>query len=396
MNRRRFQRKLLLTAVTALVAGALWRQPGAMAAPVPATPCRRTITEYELPPADQTHEIIKMPGEPLVLVSQMSNSTLVKLRLEKETEQVTDVRAFPLGPPTAMLHGLGASSRYPGMIWATHEAANTLLLVDPGADQLDTPPKIVRTIDIPGGGKGPHYVGEYGDLLWVSLKGSDQVLAINYTDPQQYWLYQAKPHPIFVARHPDTGEFYASQDQASKILRINFDTQATSQIEIPAERGTTPVGLVAGPAGLWVVLLGTKEQGAGTFGRINSNGEITWFTLTSPESRHAGLLHIAFDPPDAGQRPSAWLLGSSIISPNALDAIIRVTFDDTYTQLRSEEVAALPTQLSKAHRLLPLGKSVLATELTSATVAQLVAERGCQLDRPTRPGVRETRRGGAR
>jgi streptogramin lyase len=386
MDRRGFQRTLLLTALTAPLTGALWGcRWDRPTTPGSAAPCHRTITEYELPPAEQTHEIIKMPGRPLVLVSQMSNSTLVKLWLEQGTEQVTGVRAFPLGPPSAMLHGLAVSSRYPEKIWATHEAGNRLLLVDPGTDRLETPPKIVRTIDIPGGGKGPHYVGEYGDLLWVSLKSSNQVLAINHENPLRYWLYQAKPQPIFVARHPDTGEFYVSQDQSNEILRINADTKTTSRIEIPTARGTTPVGLVAGPAGLWVALLGTKEQGTGTFGRINNNGEITWFTLSSPEGRHAGLLHVAFDPPGAGQRPSAWLLASSIISPNSLDAIIRVTFDDTYTQLRSEEIAALPTQLCKAHRLLPLSNSVLATELTSATVAQLVAQRDCRWDRPTTP-----------
>jgi virginiamycin B lyase len=377
MDRRSFHRNLLLAAVTAPVAGAPWGQPAALAAPGPAMPCRRSLTEYELPPAAETHEMIKLPGKPMVLVSQMSNSTLVKLQLDPDTEKVTGIQGFPLGAPNERLHGLALSSRYPGKIWATLEAGNKLILVDPGVDRLDIAPKIVRTIDIPGGGKGPHYVGEYGDQLWVSLKTSDQVLAIDHADPEKYKLYSAEPHPIFVAQHPKTKDFYASQDMSSKILRIDGKTQKTSQIEIPAGRGATPVGLVAGPAGLWVVLLGTTEKGTGTFGRINGDGEITWFTLTSPVGRNAGLLHLAFALKVAGKLPSAWLLGSSIISPNALDAIIRVTFDDNYTQVKSEEVTALPTQLCKAHRLLVLDNSVLATELTSATVAQLVADRGC-------------------
>jgi hypothetical protein len=200
----------------------------------------------------------------------------------------------------------------------------------------------VREIDVPGGGRGPHYVGEYEDLLWISLKGSDQVLAINHTDPRQYWLYDAKPHPIFVARHPTTGDFYASQDQTSAILRIDHPSRTTTQLPIPDEHGTTPVGLVAGPTGAWVTLLGTIEQGSGTFGRIDGNGTLTWFRLNSPPITRAGLLHIAFDPALARQPPSAWLLGSSISSPNALDVIIRVTFDDGYTQILGEEVAVLP------------------------------------------------------
>lgn len=384
MDRRRFHRNLLLTAIAAPVAGVLVAQPWAGAAPASRPQCRRMLTEYELPPAAQTHELIKVPGEPLVVVSQMSNSNLVKLRLDPATEQVTGIRAFPLGPEDAMLHGLAVSTQYPGLIWATHEADNRLLLVDPRADDLARAPEIVDTIYVPDG-EGPHYVGEYGDLLWVSLKKSGHVLTINHTDPDQYALYEAEPNPIFVARHPDTGEFYASQDRAGKILRIDPTDGWSEQIEIPETTGETPVGLVAGPAGLWVVLLGTTEQGSGTFGRIDGDGEITWFTLTSPVCREAGLLHIAFDPPGAAQQRNAWLLGSSIISPNALDMIIRVTFDEEYTEITSEEVAVLPTQQCKAHRLLPLRKSVLVTELTSATVAQLVTTPGCGWDRPTTP-----------
>jgi hypothetical protein len=184
----------------------------ASALPAVSPPCRRTLTEYALPLADETHELVKVPGAPLVVVSQLSNSHLVKLWLDPQSEQVTGVQGFPLGPSDAWLHGLAVSKRYPGKIWATHQAGNRLLLVDPGADRLDTSPKILRTIDIPGGGKGPHYAGEYGHMLWASLKGSNQVLAIDYTHPQRYHLYQAEPQPIFVARHPATAEFYASQD----------------------------------------------------------------------------------------------------------------------------------------------------------------------------------------
>lgn len=349
----------------------------------PAGTCSRTITEYELPRAEQTHEIVKVPKLPLLLISQMSNSVLVKVRIDPQTEEVVGVRGFALASPTAMLHGLAASTRYPGKIWATLEAENSLLLLDPGAG-LDTAPKIVRRIDIPLPGNGPHYVGEYGDKLWVSLKDGRQVLGISHVNPKDdYKLYDALPNPIFVAVHPVSGEVYASQDQSSKILRIDPRTHATSQIAIPAERGSTPVGLVPGPGGVWFVLLGTMQQGTGTFGRIDRDGAIRWFELTSPAGRHAGLLHLAFDAPGAGR--GAWLLGSSIISDNGLDAIVRVTFDDAYTKITSEYVAALPTQLCKAHRLLPLTKTLLATELTSSTVAQFVTDPGCRWSRPTTP-----------
>jgi virginiamycin B lyase len=390
MDRRGFHRGLVLTALTPAIAGST-RAAASISAQDQAAPVvhHRTITEYVLPAAKQTHELVKLPGAPLVLVSQQAPSQLVKLWLDPTTERVTGVRAFPSGPEDAMLHGLALSTVHPGLVWATHEAGNRLLLVDPGAADLDTPPTIVRTIDVPGGGRGPHYVGEYQELLWVSLKGSDQVLAINHTDPRQYWLYEAEPHPIFVARHPDTGEFYASQDESSMILRIDHRTKSTTQLPIPVEAGSTPVGLVAGPTAVWVTVLGTAEQGSGTFGRIDGHGAFTWLRLTSPQVKRAGLLHIALEAPPARRGPSAWLLGSSIISPNALDVIIRVTFDNPHSRILGEEVAVLPTQLCKAHRVLPLTTSVLTTELASATVAQLVTEPGSSWHQPTTAAPQE-------
>ncbi|MFC5148768.1 hypothetical protein [Streptomyces aureoversilis] len=347
---------------------------GGAGSPV-AGPARRTVVEYDLPPAEETHEIVKIPDRPMVLVSQMSNSRLVKLALDPRTEQVTAAKAFPLGSSDAMLHGLAVSSRHPGRIWATHEGAHRLLLVDPRADSLDAAPRIEREIAVPGGGRGPHYVNEYGDTLWVTLKESDQVLALDHTRPGRHRLFDARPHPIFAAQHPDSGDFYVSQDGASSLLRIDPRTGRTAQIPVPAEQGSTPVGLIGGPGGLWVVLLGTAKAGTGTFGRIDADGRIAWHRLSGPLGRSAWLLHLAFDPPRTrtAREPGLWLLASSIVSEQARDLVVRVRFDPSWTRVTGEEYAALPTQLCKAHRLLPLEHSVLATELTSARVAQLIS-----------------------
>ncbi|GAA0436286.1 hypothetical protein [Streptomyces luteireticuli] len=371
MKRRGFHRNLL-TLAAAAAAGPLLGPAPARAAARRAV-CRRTVTEYALPPAAETHEIVKLPGKPVVLVSQMSDSRLVKLRLDPDTEEVVGVGSAALGPSDAMLHGLAVSRRHPGRVWATHEAGNRLLLVDPRPDDLDAPPRVERAIDVPGGGKGPHYVGEFDDELWVTLKGSDQVLAIDHSEPSRFRLFPAKPHPIFIARHPVGGDFYVSQDQSSSLLRIDPGTGRARQIPVPADRGSTPVGLVAGAGAVWVVLLGTAESGTGTFGRIDERGRFTWFRLKDPAARSAGLLHLAFDPPHG-----LWLLGSSIVSSRASDQIVRVEFDSSYSTVLDEQVAALPTQLCKAHRILALpGGGVLATELTSATVARLAAGPMC-------------------
>ncbi|MEV5510170.1 Vgb family protein [Streptomyces orinoci] len=339
-------------------------------------PCRRPVVEYQLPLAEETHEIVKLPGAPMVLVSQMSNSRLVKLRLDPRTERVTGIKDFPLGPPDAHLHGLAVSARHPGRIWATHEGGNRLLLVDPRADALDAAPRVERELAIPGGGQGPHYVAEHGDTLWVTLKGSNQVLALDQSRPARHRLFEAKPQPIFAARHPVSGDFYISQDSASSLLRIDPGSGRTWQLPIPAERGSTPVGLVSGPGGVWVVLLGTSRAGSGTFGRIDGDGRITWYRLRDPRGHSAGLLHLAFGRP--GAAPGLWLLGSSIVADRARDLIVRVRFDPSWTRVLGEEYAMLPTQHCKAHRLLPLRRGVFATELTTARVARLSVPEVCR------------------
>ncbi|WP_246430683.1 hypothetical protein [Streptomyces rectiverticillatus] len=39
---------------------------------------------------------------------------------------------------------------------------------------------------------------------------------------------------------------------------------SSRHVPVPAEQGSTPVGLISGPGGLWVVLLGTAKAGTGT------------------------------------------------------------------------------------------------------------------------------------
>ena len=74
----------------------------------------------------------------------------MKIALDEATEEIRQTSAFAIDEPGSMLHGLAVSERYPGHIWATLQAADKLLLLDPGAT-VDTPPTIVRTISIPAG-----------------------------------------------------------------------------------------------------------------------------------------------------------------------------------------------------------------------------------------------------
>ncbi|KAF9971160.1 hypothetical protein BGZ73_005928, partial [Actinomortierella ambigua] len=339
---------------------------------VPVTPVSndRAVTfqyvENTLPLAAQTHEIIMVPKTQVMLISQMSNSVLIKASVDSRGV-IQQLGAFQLGSPTSGLHGLATSKTYKGMVWVTLQYDNLIVLLDPKANDVSAAPKVKKVIRVPEPGKGPHYVGEYGDELWSTLQDSSHVLRISHKDPSKHSIYEAQPRPIFIAQHPINGKFYTGQDNSASIMEIDPETGKTKQIAIPASAGKTPVGMISGPLGIWFVLLGTPEQGTGTFGHIGADDSFTYHKLNSTHGANAALLHLAIDPhPEISN--TIWFLTSTIISPNALDSVIKVVFDPAYTTIIKEEVTALPTQQCKAHRIWLTDKTVFATELTSSKV----------------------------
>jgi len=235
----------------------------------------------------------------------------------------------------------------------------------------DAEPRILARIPIPAPARGPHVVVEYGDEVWATCKDSSHVVRINAANPADFTVHPALRKPIFVARHPSSGEMYASQDQSSSILRIHLDG-TTEQIAIPAAEGSTPVGLVAGPDGnVWFVLLGGSSGGNGRFGRIDWDGRITWFTLTTKPGTNAGLLHLAFDQAPDPERPRVWLLGSSISAMGVLNAVFRVTFTPGWEAVDTQQTFTLPTQFCMAHRVLARENGIFATEMMTSILAHI-------------------------
>jgi len=329
--------------------------------------CPKSIAEYPLPAASMTHELARVTGQDLLVISQMDNSTLLKVAVDPANGRPLEVAGFPIGSMMGGLHGVTASSAYPGQIWCTFQFDNKLVRVDPGS-ALDTAPVITQEIPIPAPGRGPHGIIEVGSDLWSTLKDSAHVLRINHTNAADYALCPAERKPIFVARHPASGEFYASQDQSSQILRMDARGRRISSTPIPAAQGATPVGLIAGPDGnIWFTLLNAP----GTFGRIGSDGEFSWFRLTTSVGKTAGLLHLNFDPNPPGPQPRLFLLGSSITNAAAPDAVFAVTLSDDYTHLDTQQTFVLPTQGSKAHRVLPAFGGLYVSELNMSLLAHI-------------------------
>ena len=333
----------------------------------------KTVTEYPLPADGQTHEIVS-PITGLLLVSQQPGSALVKMRVDPATGRPISATRHVIDNPFAGLHGLHVSLRHPGCVWATLQFASELILVDPAGTDPDAPPHILQRIPIPSPGKGPHVVIEHGDDLWASCKDSHHVIRINQSNPADCSIYPCKPRPIFVAVHQKSGDVYASLDQSSGIFRIIRSgtlANTTDTLAIPSERGSTPVGLIAGPDGnVWFVLLGGANGGTGSFGRIDEKGHIEWFQINAKAAMGASLIHLGF-PPDAGAAERIFLLGSSMASMTALNAVFDIGMSGGYAKIETQQTIAFPSQGSMSHRVLPTSQGIYATELGACAVVHL-------------------------
>ncbi|KAF8928715.1 hypothetical protein BGZ52_002996, partial [Haplosporangium bisporale] len=249
--------------------------------------------------------------------------------------------------------------------WVTLQNDNKLLLIDPKVHSLQVAPIVLKEISVPAPGLGPHYVGEYGIDLWASLQDSYAVLRISHVNPCDYNIYQGVPRPVFVAQYPISKVFYTGQDDSSAIMRIDPKTGSTTQYMVPPEIGQTPVGMISGPNGVWFTLLGNVTSGTGTVGFIDAHNNIIYHKLQSVLGQDAALLHLAFDL-NVAKNHVLWLLSSSINDSNALNSIIKITFDAKWQSILKEEVKALPTQYSEAHRILITPHNIFATELASS------------------------------
>jgi len=70
-----------------------------------------------------------------------------------------------------------------------------------------------------------------------------------------------------------------------------------------------------------------------------------------------------------------WVLSSSISKVDALDMLIRVQFDDSWSTIVNEEVLLMPTQRSMVHRVLPTASGVVyVTELATSRLASFSLE----------------------
>ena len=337
----------------------------------------KVVVEYPLPAAAETHEIVAV-SDNLLLISQQTDGSLVKVALDKDGRP-TGARKWTVTDQWSGLHGLalhsgsGSNSSSP-TVWATLQFDNAVLQIDPNGDDISSQPQVISTIPIPPPAFGPHGVLENNGNLWISCKDSSHIVRININNPDDHQVWAVSGRPIFIAVHPTSGDVFSGLDLSSKIWHYKNDGGHGEEIVVPPEKGNTPVGLIAGPDGnAWVALLGNATTGTGTFGRINEDASIDWFTMSSAIGSTAGLIHIAFD-----QDPTQlWLLGSSTDCAACFNAVFTVKIDDISTggtaspRIALQNSIVLPTQRSWTHRIIFHEGSLYVTELTTSTLAHI-------------------------
>lgn len=356
------QSQFLLSSVAAATTGSL---------PV------KSVVEYPLPAAAQTHEILPV-SDHLLLISQQTDGSLVKVALDNNGRP-TGARKYTITNQWSGLHGLTLSSESRGnsstsFAWATVQFDNAILQINPEGDDINAAPQVIKTIPIPAPAFGPHGILEHDGDLWVACKDSSHVVRIKANDPSDYQIWAVSRRPIFVAVHPTSGDIFSGLDSSSKIWHYKNDGGDGEEIAIPPEKGTTPVGTIAGSDGnVWFVLLGNKTTGTGTFGRIKKDASIDWFSMTSAIGQTAPVIHLAFseDPTEF------WLLGSSISCSTCPDAVYTVKIDDITTggtaspRIAIQNTIMMPTQRSWNHRIMFHKGSLYVTELITSTLAHI-------------------------
>lgn len=335
----------------------------------------KAVIEYPLPAAGQTHEILAV-SDNLIIISQQTDGSLVKVALD-DNGQPVGAHKWTVTNSWSGLHGLAlhlssGNNLSTSTVWATAQFDNTILQIDLNGSDINSSPWVIKTISIPSPASGPHGVIEHDGNLWISCKDSSHVVRISVNNPDDHQIWAVHGRPIFIAVHPTSGDVFASLDLSSKIWHYKNDGGRGEEIAVPPDKGTTPVGLIAGADGnAWVALLGNKTTGMGTFGRINKDATIDWFTMSSRIGSTAPLIHLAFD-----KDPSQfWLLGSSTVCSTCIDAVFTVKIDSSSgtakPRIAIQNTIMLPTQGSWTHRIIFHRGSLYVTELLTSTLAHI-------------------------
>ena len=133
-----------------------------------------------------------------------------------------------------------------------------------------------------------------------------------------------------------------------------------------AQLRQTGPGIVVGPDGRpWFCIL----NGNGIIGRVSPEGELQMFELHQTFNRHQRLCHLSWD-----AHGVLYAISSDLVDKKALNTLIRLKFDATFTHVIAQHEIAFPSQHTCVHRIMHLDAaerpSVLVSELSTSQVLQ--------------------------
>lgn len=372
-----------------------------------------TLKEVKLPMALQTHEVCWEPLTQSLFVTQMTNSLLVRLTVNKEGYLKDKQETWQVGPENGGLHNASVSYDHPGHLWLTLQYMNTCLLVDvrPGDDFL----KVKEIYQVPSwimvNGKqlhvgGPHCVREcpVTHNLWACLKGAkedeknpcakfsqccdvskqreameehqkDEDYDISVPDSWAVWQLDrskynikcpvgAKGGKIFPCLQSPPmccvdkkGNCWVAQDVSPTLLWIDQRTGETEQIAVPWPVGTpdsakqTGPGIAKAPNGsIWMTQLRTN----GTMVRIDPDTkECVLYDLDPPGwAQNMRMIHMDFCEATIPENHNRiYAIASTLLDDNSTDAILILNVCRDWSTITGIRIIPLPSQRSRCHRI---------------------------------------------
>jgi virginiamycin B lyase len=249
------------------------------------------------------------------LISQKTPGSVVKVGFERGSAGYRD-RRLPLGETGDEPHGLAVSRRHPRLVWVTLEHATRSCCSIHG--QSGSPR--ARTSSV-GSSSRPERTDRATSASTAASSGSPcrpptRCCAWTHANRASTPSTRRRPIRVFIAQHPRNGDFYASIDESSEIVRISPGTGRTRLLDTTASDATRPVarGGSRSPA---------ARRAAPAHSRAWTPKTRSRRTDSPPLVADAALLHLAFGAPRRGRPASIRLLSSSIVDPAALDVVVR-------------------------------------------------------------------------
>lgn len=370
------------------------------------------MKEVKLPYAEQTHEVCWEPHTQSLFVTQLSNSTLVRLTVDEKGMLRDEMEAWSIGPENGALHNASVSYSHKGHIWLSLQALNTLLLVDvnPGDDFL----KVKEIYQVPtfimvDGKKQhvgtPHCMRESPTTgnIWACLKGAldeDHPCAkvspccdpvklkaamdeheknpefdIHFPDGFAVWqLDRSKYNPKcplgakggkihdclkspVMSTLDNNNNMWVAQDKSPTVLFVNGSTGETEQIAVPWPIGTneakkhTGAGIATAPDGsVWMAQL----EATGSMVRIDpATKKCVLYELEAPSwAQSLRMIHMDFNKASIGAHHNRiYAICSSLLNDESSDALIIMNMCRGWKDVLGIRIVPLPSQLSACHRI---------------------------------------------